>query len=74
MPINAICYRFLQFISVCLFQATITMVDFRLSYWGKDKDAFIRYFVLVSWGNLSTGQKTNHTLNDCKICSSTYRA
>ena len=49
------------------------MVDFRLSYRDKDKDAFLRYFGLVSWGNLSTGEKTSHTFNDCNLCSATHR-
>ena len=50
------------------------MVDFRLSYRDKDKDAFLRYFGLVSWGNLSTGEKTSHTFDNCKICSATHRS
>ena len=49
MPIYVIHNRFTSsFLYQCLVQATITLIDFRLSYREMDKDA--RYFGLASWG------------------------
>ena len=49
MPVYVFHYRFTSsFLYQCLVQATLTMVDFRLSYRDKDKNA--RYFGLVRWG------------------------
>ena len=50
-----------------------TPVFFRTSYRDKDKDSFLRYFGLGSWGKLTQEEQALHTFQDCNVCSTEHR-